>query len=201
MQVRALNAFWLTLNEAGDVPSCVDVRISIVLVAQGIVAGEILDVNVLSSLQNGIVQIFDGQFDFSSLVDLQTITTTVSIEVSCIGRNVMCKTVGVNVSQLIVRIRIAGALGNGGVLECALQSTVRIGGTGFQNVLIVRSTNAQEATGRTAESQGAVIGCIVNSTGLVRLKALPLQPVNIPALATATAVRAVYFIKSRREKV
>ena len=83
----------------------------------------------------------------------------------------MCKTVGVNVSQLIVRIRIAGALGNGGVLECALQSTVRIGGTGFQNVLIVRSTNAQEATGRTAESQGAVIGCIVNSTGLVRVAA------------------------------
>ena len=85
MQVRVLNAFWITLNEAGDVPSCVDVRISIVLVAQGIVAGEILDVNVLSSLQNVIVQILDGQFDFSSLVDLQTITTPLASKSVALG--------------------------------------------------------------------------------------------------------------------
>ena len=64
-------------EQRGDVPSCVNIAISVVIFAQSIMAGEVLDVNSLSTFHSSlyILRNGNGYLDLRFFVDFQTIAT------------------------------------------------------------------------------------------------------------------------------
>ena len=107
MRVRAFDASRKSGvgEQRGDVPGCVNIAISVVILAQSIVAGEVLDVNSLSTFHSSlyISRNGNGYLGMRFFFDWQTIATGGRKRTVSTG-NIMVSVIS-NILQLIFAIR------------------------------------------------------------------------------------------------
>ena len=109
MRVRAFDASRKSgggFEQRGDIPGCVNIAVGIVIFAQSVVTGEVLDVNSLSTFHSilYISRNGNGYLNLRFFVDFQT-STTIGGQIVISAGNITVSIIS-NILQLIFAIRI-----------------------------------------------------------------------------------------------